>query len=340
MHRNNCFDIVRLFAAYMVIYSHHHTFMSLPDHVFRGLLTLGGLSVAIFFSVSGFLVTQSFQRTPNYIGFMTKRVKRIFPALIVCSFLMIYIIAPFYQKDAINYIFSSDAFSYFMRISMMLPVNVPDVFAGYKFEGPINGSLWTLSMEFACYLVLGFMLCLSNTWKTPAIFLIILISLNILLNKEAMDAIWYSISVGWMLKFGICFFFGSLLSMTIDKWNEKKIKTTLLIISICILYIMKGTTEITTLGYMAITFITLAIGVSFKDSMIGGKFDISYGAYIYAWPVQQIIANQTSLSLYPSMIASLCITSLLAWASWNFVEKPFIKAKKVNIDDTSLTPVM
>lgn len=328
MHKNNCFDIIRHLAALMVIFSHHHAFMLVHEDLFRGFLSWGGVCVAVFFSISGFLVTQSAQRSPDYISFMTKRVKRIFPALAVCSFLMIYILSPFYQQNAIAFMTSSDAFESFAKVIMLLPVDVSDVFAGYKYAGSINGSLWTLTLEFTCYIVVGFLLYFNNNWKTPATLLSMLISINIFADTETKNIVWYSMNFGWLVMFGICFALGSLLSMTIEKWNKPKIKIFMSIISVATLVLLKGSPEILTLGYVAITLLTICIGMSFKDVIVKGRFDISYGLYIYAWPVQQLMANKTDLPFYANIAASMACTSVLAYLSWEFVEKPFLRRKK------------
>lgn len=312
----------------MVIFSHHHAFMQVHEDLFRGFLSWGGVCVAVFFSISGFLVTQSAQRTTDYVSFMAKRVKRIFPALIVCSFAMIYILSPFYQQNATAFMFSRDAFESFLKIIILLPTNVSDVFASYMYAGSINGSLWTLALEFTCYIVVGFLLYVNKSWKTPAFILTVLIAANIFASNEINTITWYSMNIGWLVRFGICFALGSLLSLTIEKWNKTNIKLFLSIVSVLILFLLKGQTEILTLGYIAITFITLCIGVSCKDFIVKGRFDISYGLYIYAWPVQQIIANETDLPFYASIAASMVCTAMLAYLSWIFIEKPFLRRLK------------
>ncbi len=336
MHKNNCFDTLRHVAALMVIFSHHHAFMKVYEHPFRDFLSWGGVCVAVFFSISGLLVTQSFQRSSNYIDFMTKRVKRIFPALIVCSFIMVYVMGSFYQPDVMSYIKSSGTLDSFFRFSALLPAGLPNVFSGYMFNGPVNGALWTLTLEFTCYIAIGFLLCINNTWKTPAIILFGLIVINVFSGSDVKNISWYGMSFSWLIVFGICFALGSLLSMTMDKWNNTKTKIFLCLLSIVLLKILKGTPEIQTIGYAAITILTICIGVSIKDFIVKGRFDVSYGLYIYAWPVQQIIANNTGLSFYYSILASMACTAVLAILSWNFVEKPFLRRK----NGKTLSPVM
>lgn len=325
MHKNNCFDTLRHIAALLVIFSHHHVFMGIPERPILGFVSLGGLSVSIFFSISGFLVTQSYLRTGGYIGFMEKRVRRIFPALIVCAFLMVFVLAPFYRDNVLNYITSKEAISTFLRIVFLLPGDITGVFSGYKFIGPMNGTLWTLSIEFMCYILIGAFLSINKSWKTPLTVLLVLCFLNVFLSDAEKTFSWYSINIGWIISFGLCFSLGSLMSMTIESWNHPKTKLLISIVCLSLLYILYGSKEILTVGYLSITFITLAIGVSVKDFIVKGRFDISYGIYIYGWPVQQIVANKINIGFYTSMLLSIVITIILATASWFLIEKPFTR---------------
>jgi len=72
------------------------------------------------------------------------------------------------------------------------------------------------------------------------------------------------------------------------------------------------------------TIITIFIGVTFSDALIKGRFDYSYGIYIYAFPVQQLCINTLNIGFYTSMILSAVVTIALASLSWHFVEKRFL----------------
>lgn len=61
------------------------------------------------------------------------------------------------------------------------------------------------------------------------------------------------------------------------------------------------------------------------------KNDISYGLYIYAFPVQQAIYHVLATSLTPAIMAltALGATAVLASLSWFFVEKPILSNRAV-----------
>ncbi len=78
------FDVIRLVAALLVIFSHSFTTTGhrepLPIHLGHLGVTWGHVGVAIFFVTSGFLVTESWHRRPEAGGYLLKRLLRIWPA--------------------------------------------------------------------------------------------------------------------------------------------------------------------------------------------------------------------------------------------------------------------
>jgi peptidoglycan/LPS O-acetylase OafA/YrhL len=58
---------------------------------------------------------------------------------------------------------------------------------------------------------------------------------------------------------------------------------------------------------------------------VGSRYDISYGVYIYGWPVQQFLAAQGVHTAVPPLVfagASLLAVAPLAWLSCRYVEGP------------------
>ena len=86
--RDNNFNLLRILAALGVLVSHAYP-ISLgagtpePLSALLGDVTLGTVSVMIFFSISGFFITRSFAGRTSLARFMQARCLRLFPALIV-----------------------------------------------------------------------------------------------------------------------------------------------------------------------------------------------------------------------------------------------------------------
>lgn len=325
--RNNSFDIMRHVAAYTVLISHHFVLSGQSEPLFLMWSTYGTIAVTIFFSISGYLMADSFSGSGNFIEFMIKRCRRIFPGLIMCSFIMYFIIAAFAKTgSAYEYIISGDALNYFLKNSVFLQEPVNRVFSCYLYKDVINGSLATLPMEFLCYILIGLSLSFSKSWKAPTLLLIIAIISTLILNYQTDLYSYYSITFKLFFLFSIPFFLGSILSLTKNAWWARRKE--ILITSLSFLFILKGRPEIQIFGLLCISFASICVGLMTSDKLIKGKFDISYGIYIYAFPTQQIIINTTGLSFYAGMILSVIITTVLACISYKYIEKPFLKNRR------------
>ena len=58
--------------------------------------------------------------------------------------------------------------------------------------------------------------------------------------------------------------------------------------------------------------------------------DVSYGLYIYAFPVEQaLVALHPHLGWGALVLSSLAATYLLALASWRLVERPSLRLKRL-----------
>ena len=56
--------------------------------------------------------------------------------------------------------------------------------------------------------------------------------------------------------------------------------------------------------------------------------DYSYGVYIYAFPIQQLLINiQPTWSVFQNIVGSFVLTLVIAIGSWHFVERPMLRYK-------------
>lgn len=324
--RNNSFDIIRHGAAYMVLFSHHYALSGMAEPVFFNWNTPGFIAVAIFFSISGYFMPQSFDRSMNFIEFMIKRCKRIFPGLLVCSIVMYFLIGIFFNSgSSSSYILSGDALIKTIRNTIFIQEQIPGVFSDFKYQSVINGSLWTLPIEFVCYLMIGFLLSISKTWKVPCFLFVTSIIATITLNYQTDLYAYYSVPFKFLALYMIPFSFGALLSITKSAWW--RYRNYLILISCLMLIATSGKPEIQIVGLICVSTLTIMLGLMAKDKFICGRFDVSYGVYIYAFPVQQIVINTITSDFYGSMILSFIITTFLASISYKFIESPFIRKK-------------
>src|SRR5690606_18042727 len=144
--RNN-FNLMRLFAAWLVIYGHAWAITGSPGGDLVAWLTqfkfAGGVAVDVFFVVSGFLIAASLQRN-DVRGYLVSRALRILPALVACVALAVLVLGPLlttspqYWRDPAtwDYLWVNGSLwssRYFL----------PGVFDTLP-NPAVNGSLWTL----------------------------------------------------------------------------------------------------------------------------------------------------------------------------------------------------
>ncbi|HAW8108574.1 acyltransferase [Escherichia coli] len=331
-HRNNCFDIIRLFAAIIVIISHQYSLSGLTEPTFLGMTTLGGLGVIIFFAISGFLITKSCINSERFDLFLLKRVRRIFPALIPCSIFMYLVLGVYLEWDSLDEYISFSILKNILNVITLQGAPAHSgIFNGFIHPYSLNDSLWTLPLEFTCYLILGCIVFLSkNTLRVILITFIALLFISIYFLFNKTDIIFYGIVLQAFPVRALSFFTGAIMALTLNYWYNKRCISYLLIISTIVLMAVAYKNEINVIGYINVAIITIAIGHIFKDNLIAGRFDYSYGVYIYSFPIQQIIINKLTLGFFEGTFISIVVSLIFGCFSWHIVESKFIiKNKKI-----------
>ncbi|HBC9049675.1 TPA: acyltransferase [Escherichia coli] len=325
MNRNNSFDLIRHIAALSVLFSHQFALSGLPEPMI-GLENLGTVAVVIFFSISGFLITASWERSPTFSVYLSKRCYRIFPALIVCSFLMIYFLVPVFTENGLSFVLSKDSVIAFILYSCLQIkyAFVNNFSADYIYQNLLNGSLWTLKFEFLDYMIIAAVLFNKKNTLTKSIVILAIAIALYKMSGTIFPRDYYLYKTVMML---IPFAAGSVIytsGLTKHKNWVLSLPISIAIIAASIFFHENAS------FLVGVSLLTIFIGTSIKDKVINGKFDISYGIYIYAFPIQQVMINESGLGFYTSMLASLSLTILMAILSWNLIEKRFIYRKKAN----------
>ena len=83
------------------------------------------------------------------------------------------------------------------------------------------------------------------------------------------------------------------------------------------------------LGYPALAYLCLYLAVRLPIRNFDRYGDFSYGTYIYAFPIQQMLAlyGMQRHGIWAFMAASLLVATAAAFVSWHVVEKPAMKLK-------------
>ena len=334
-HHNNL-TALRWFAACLVLYGHAFVFLGLPEPLFLQWVPMGPLGVYIFFAISGYLVAQSWQRDPSVPRFLAKRALRIFPGLLVCTLLSVLVLGPWLTTlDMATYWRNEHTRGYFTNVALYMTYHLPGVFAQNKLPHAVNGSLWSLPVEFFMYLLLAF-LGLVGTWfqnqkwgnwltALTTLSFMLLVALWALPSTEALVV--YRTDLRQIPLCGVYFMVGvCLFQFNVAKYFNLSNVVLAVVAWLCLgrqpqLFAMAS--------WVVLPFVVLAFGLA-QHAWLSKwhSRDYSYGIYIYAFPVQQTLASfWPQMPLHTYLLSTLVITVALAATSWHFVEKPALKLK-------------
>ena len=329
----NNFDFVRFVLASLVLYSHFFYLYTGKQHsenkgeiiytLTNGQLDGGSLAVNMFFVISGFLITISWFNNPNVLSYIIKRLLRIIPGLNGVIIFVVFIISPSISNDFKLYFENLSFFNIIQDlINMTISINtVQNIFSNLPIS-TVNGSLWTLKYELYCYimiLILGVSKLLNR--YTVLIFFSIFFSIYVMQMYEIVE-LDRGIPIPRLFTF---FLIGSIIYFFRDYIVLSKryaiYSLVLLFISVITgvvqLYIIFG------LSYLLFIFI-YSRNIKFTNFAKYG--DLSYGMYIYAFPLQQLtLFLFKDINFYLYMIVSFVLTIFMAWFSWHFIEKKSLK---------------
>lgn len=326
MTRENNFDFVRQFAALCVIIGHSESLVGTGHSGFWGV-SIQTFGVQIFFAVSGYLVTESWLRGPNVGSFLKKRASRIFPGLATCILLTALVLGPLVTSLSVGTYFSHGGVVQFLKNIVLYPVYfLPGLFETNIYPNAVNGSLWSLPVEFACYIgVISAGLLLGR----PRPILAVLIGLAMLFTAEALAGAEPLVLYGSPVRESLAvmpFFVAGSFFRLLGRADIFRADLAVLAVGavICVTLIAPQFYWLVTwiaVPYLVLCFSLPGLPVLRRFGRLG---DPSYGMYLYAFPVQQTLQHLSGNGMsLTGMIAITTIVSVgLGYLSWYFVEKP------------------
>jgi peptidoglycan/LPS O-acetylase OafA/YrhL len=321
-------------AALAVLISH-----SLPLTGHReefGQETLGLIGVAVFFAISGFLVSRSWSFQPTLRAFVVKRGLRLYPALVVVLLVTVFVLGPIVTTlSTSSYLRAPETRGYFLHNAVLQTrYELPHVFGSVPYRGVVNGSLWTLPVEVKCYLfvaALGLVgLIGRRPWAVGAFALgglaltVGVIQSNVPLGETLADLPGGHTN-GLIL---FCVFAWSSLLFTLRHripLNFSYVAAALVLWALTIPLTQHRFATALLLPYGVIGFAYLVDPRPIKRLL--GDRDLSYGTYLMAFPVQQVVAQVLDPGPLVMVAVSAPVTLLLAAFSWKLVEQPALRLK-------------
>ncbi len=336
-HDNNCFDLLRLLFAALVVLSHAYALTDGNDG--RELLTrvfhtisFGELAVDCFFIISGFLITMSWEREPQPVAFLRKRILRIVPGFAVAFLVSVFLVGLIGAPDAMRYLHGLHVASEAKDLLMLRMPNTPPTFVGSYYPA-VNGPLWTIRFEFMCYLLIlamGMTGALRGEVPVVALWAISLIAFLLFRFSERRGAVTGAIAGGdlvTLLRFVPIFLSGAVMYKT--GWHRRRpVWLIALALAVLIAGLFNKVTAEAALASAGAYLLVVFGSALAKPRGLTKLPDISYGVYLYGWPSQKLVIFSGVASAPLAVFGlSLAMAVCLACLSWKLVEAPALRLK-------------
>jgi peptidoglycan/LPS O-acetylase OafA/YrhL len=346
--RGNSFSLLRLVFAGMVLFDHAFPLggwnggASPLQTWTSGTESFGGLAVLGFFVISGFLVTRSFVGSANGVSYVWKRFLRIFPGFWVCLIVTAVLIGPLafvYEHGTLHgyvrgYVDSPVNYVTHNALLSMNQYGIDSLLGKNPFPHAFDGSLWTLIYEFKCYLgVLA--LGVFGVFRRGRLGVLALsVALWALQLQQSLEPKFlkgvFVLGDPYMVRLAFIFSLGMLFYL----YRDRVIVSRSLAVAALVMFIVSLKTPLY-YGIGEVMWAYLCIWAAVRLPFHGADRygDFSYGLYIYAFVVQQMLAlyGITRWGFVPYVVLSLLGTMLLAAASWFAVERPCMRLKSFRL---------
>jgi peptidoglycan/LPS O-acetylase OafA/YrhL len=348
MPKANNFDLVRLMAALQVAINHSASHLKI-EHTDRALCHLTSLfpGVPVFFFISGFLISKSFENNSVLTEFGVNRFLRIYPGLVCCflaSLAMVWMTGYFHTASASL----AEVVGWAVGQLSILQFYNPDFLRAYG-VGVLNGSMWTITVELQFYVLVPVLYRLfalplvsrqRSSWMLLATAFIFL-GLN---QAYAFGGGRYG-EQSWHKLIGVTFvpWFYMFLTGVLFQRHFSTIHSYLTgrLLPVLVIYCVAAWVSNSVMGFrlgnslnpllfVALCVVTFAAAFSYtglSDRLLR-RNDLSYGVYIYHMPVVNFLLVMGLGGTTQSLLMAIVSTLVLAFLSWRIVEKPALRMKR------------
>jgi peptidoglycan/LPS O-acetylase OafA/YrhL len=335
-HRRNNIDSLRLLAALAVLFAHCFILAEpgIRDPITANLKEIlplqrgiSGQAVALFFIVSGYLVTASFARRSNLGSYSAARLLRILPALWVALIVTVLAATVITTLSPDEFLTTSTTWSYLAHNAALFELrdHLAEVFTSNP-SRDVNISLWTLPLEFLMYVVVA-----------------VVGFIGLLRNRRLFNLAVVAAFAGYVLADGK-------LPLVDDRHGSELL---MYFIAGAAFYVNRDL--VTLRAVPAVALLAAAMGLSLVDAPwlhpaiifafayfvlwlgftrrirlpnLAARGDLSYATYLYAAFVTQAwIWALGPFDPWLLTLATVSVTLPLAWLSWHLVESPALSAK-------------
>ncbi len=344
----NNFDLIRLLAATQVVY--HHVIREMDVELtgltaeFHHILSIFP-GVPIFFFVSGFLISRSYENNSKTSEYFLNRFLRLFPGLTVCVAISIALVAISGYLTTVDVSIMELVFLFLSKITILQSYN-PDFLRAYG-DGVLNGALWTITVEIEFYILLPIMYVLFNleSKNKSTLKLIFILIFFFLLNRaftyipaEYGDGIPYKLVKYSFIPYFYMFILGVIFQKNFDFFHRILSGKLLYLLPVyCLIAIPSLEIEGMSFGnnvnpFIFILMITVIFTFAYSYENLSNTLlrrnDISYGVYIYHTPIINYMLYNLWANTFSHAMIALASTIIIAIISWKLIEYPSLLLKK------------
>lgn len=310
----NNFDLARLLLAGTVVLVHLWVASRQPALHFLNHLDSAG-AVQGFFTISGFLIVASFERSKSAHDYFLKRARRILPAYWLSTALCVVVAVAFSGSFHVGkFLLANLTFTNFLH------PGVPGVFQNNPDTADLNAPLWTIKVEVAFYLLVPLLVRMCRRLGyTTVLSTIAVLSV---IYRLATDS---NVHLAYQLPGQLSFFcIGALVYHNLTVF--KKVGRWLVVPAL-LCYLAFPFTHWFVLRPLSVPFLVLFFCLSLPEMRGPTRWgDFSYGTYILHFPILQ---SMVALGLFQwspitAALIALSLTALVAVLSWFFIERRWL----------------
>lgn len=335
INKKNNFVVLHYLGLLMVMAGHQFILL---DRVAPSVINMEihKLGVRLLFVVSGYLVMGSLLRTEDIGSFLNKRIRRIFPGLIICVLGEVLLLGPLFTELPIKTYFVNCS-RFLIKNILLSPVfDLPGVFGNNPYANVVNGSLWTLPIEFACYIVIACQVYSvkkifsdKNLRFVKGLLLIEFIVIYAIFALYEMGLLSVQLIVwgtDWASASVLIVYFIS--GCVIRIFHMERFDLRYAILMVVLYMAMPSVIQIASRPLL-VSYLVMAFGLSPMTKLAEKleQYDLYYAGYLWAFPVQQsiiyllVVKNNICASPYVLFILSVICTMVIAWITTELIER-------------------
>lgn len=341
--RANNFDLIRLLAAAQVALWHGIRLLEIQPYTDMPETWNVLPGVPVFFVVSGFLVTLSWERSRSPVQYFVNRFLRIYPALWVCLAVSLVLVfafrVPWTPTALATWVAAQLSVAQFWN---------PEFLRGFG-VGVMNGSLWTIPVELQFYVALPVLYLLGRlvggSRASIGRLAVAVLALGIFTawshehvvrdDARPWTKMYDATLVPWLYYFSVGLLYrrvfearSSMFRGRLPVWLAAFAAWTALAKWGLGWEVVGNTLNPVSLLFVGGVTISAAFTKpSLSNRLLHGN-DISYGIYIYHMLVLNVFVQVGFKGSMPSLACMLALTLTLGLTSWRFIERPALEFKR------------